>query len=330
MILLKRGDKGANVRALQDDLVALGYKLPNSTLPDGSLDGSMGAETLNAVNMALRLPQYHDSDPTTVDGDEISYIHSLRDLVEQLPPVIVTNPSPSLAAEAAAFDPVKFQASMIDLRKQHVPHISYKENGVVVTKSYLPRLRAWKEFTGVTYHQTACDMGEREARYYSIGAHFAVLRSGRVLWMCDPNRVVYHGNGWNARCVGIEVNGLYSGLEDDPDTALDESLKTTWDDPSTPTRERPMTVTPQSMVSLRNLTRWLKWYGQKNGASVQFLVAHRQSSMDRQNDPGQTIWHEAAVPLHAELGMSDGCVGFKIGGYAIPQQWDSRCTGYAY
>jgi hypothetical protein len=252
-------------------------------------------------------------------------------LVEQPPPPIARPiASTSLATEAAAFDPVRFQASMIDLRGQHLPFLTYKENGVKKTKTYSPPARPWSEFTGITYHQTACDMGEREPRYYTIGAHFAVLRSGRVLWMCDPNRIVYHGNGWNARCVGIEVNGLYSGLEDDPDTAQDEALKTTWDDPSTPTRETPMTATPQSMVALRNLTRWLKWYGAQHGAKVDFLVSHRQSSTDRRNDPGETIWQEAAVPLHAELGMSDGGVGFKIGGYAVPAQWDTRCAGYTY
>ncbi len=329
-MLLKLKDNGPAVKALQEDLVALGYKLPRSTKPDGSLDGDLGTETLNAANLALRLPQYHDADPSTIDDDEQSYIRSLRQLIEQPAPIVIPPTSPDLVAEAAAFDPVAFQASMIDLRKQHLPFLRYKENGETITKNYSPPSRPWSEVTGITYHQTACDMGEREARYYTIGAHFAVLRNGKVLWMCDLNRVVYHGNGWNARCVGIEVNGLYSGLEDDPTTAKDESVLTTWDDPTTKIREMPMVVTAESLVALRNLTRWLKWYAAQNGANVKFLVAHRQSSLDRQNDPGETIWQQAAVPLHTELGMSDGGVGFKIGGYAIPAQWDERCAGYPY
>lgn len=325
-MLLKVGDKGAEVKTLQEDLVALGYKLPWSTRPDGTLDGDLGAETLNAANMALRLEQYHDADPKTVNDDEQAYVKALRRLVEQPPAAAVPPASPDMAAEAAAFDPARFQATLIDLRKHHQPRVTVDG----VAKAYSPPSRPWSEFTGITYHQTACDMGESEARYYSIGAHFVVLRSGRVLWMCDPNRIVYHGNGWNARCVGVEVNGLYPGLEDDPGTADNEALKTTWDDPTTPAREKPMSVTPQAMASLRNLTRWLRWYGKQNGAKVDFLVAHRQSSMDRENDPGQAIWRQAAVPLHAELGMSDGGVGFTIGGYAIPEKWDPRCAGHAY
>lgn len=329
-MLLKVGSKGPEVKALQEDLIALGHKLPKSMRPDGSVDGDLGGETLNAANLALRLEKYHDADPTSVDDDEQSYIHALRKLIEQPSPPVIAPTSPDLIAEAAAFDPVKFQASMIDLRKQHLPFLKYKENGQTITKNYSPPARPWSEFTGVTYHQTACDMGEREARYYTIGAHFAVLRNGKVLWMCDPNRIVYHGNGWNARCVGIEVNGLYSGLEDDPTTAKNESMLTTWDDPDTKIRETPMVVTAESLVALRNLTRWLKWYGKQNGADVKFLVSHRQSSMDRRNDPGETLWQEGAVPLHDELGMSDGGVGFKIGGYAVPAQWDERCAGYMY
>lgn len=324
---LQAGDKGPDVVALQEDLTALGYRLTKSTRPDGSLDGSLGSETLDAVNRALRLPEYHDVDPTSVDDDERSYIRALRQLTAQdapKPTVIGNN------LEAAAFDPAKFQASMTDLRRHHAPTVSRKIDGKIVVQSYVPAMRPWSEFTGITYHQTACDMGETDTRYYGIGAHFVVLRSGRVLWMCDPDRIVYHGNGWNSRCVGIEVNGLYPGLADDPSTIVDEALRTTWDNPATSAREKPMPVTTTAAIALRNLTRWLKWHGEKNGASVRFLVAHRQSSMDRRNDPGETLWRQCAVPLHAELGLSDGGVGFKIGGYPIPRQWDPRCAGFEY
>lgn len=317
--MLKIGDKGAAVRALQEDLNVLGAGL--------KLDGDLGPKTLAAANNALRLDKYHDADPTVLDDDELGFIAALRRLVEQpaAPPPLP--PFPDLLAEAKAFDPLKFQASMIDLRKQHLPYYR-KADGSHQTYSPLPR--PISEVTGICDHQTACDMGEREARYYTIGSHFVVLRSGRVLWMCDVDRVVYHGNGWNARTVGIEVNGLYSGLEDDPDTAQDESLRTTWDDKTTPTRETPMVVTPQSLRGLRDLHRWICWHVRQRGGQVKFLVAHRQSSLDRQNDPGQTLWQQGAVPMHAELGLSDGGVGFKIGGYAIPEQWDPRCVGVKY
>lgn len=227
---------------------------------------------------------------------------------------------------AEVLSPEDFERSMIDRRGQHTCLL--RVNGKL--KEYTPRRRSWGEVRGVTLHQTACDMGERVERYDTIGAHFTVLRSGRVIWHEDLDRVVYHGHGWNDQCVGIEVNGLYAGLEDDPDTALDEALKTTWDDPSTPTRERPMQVTPQAMRATRELVRWIHWYVAQRGGKVSVLGAHRQSSKDRRNDPGETIWRQVALPLHAELGLSDGGVGFVIGGYPIPADWDPRCAGHKY
>lgn len=220
-----------------------------------------------------------------------------------------------------------FESLMIDRRAYHSPTVRGAAGKLL---GYAPVKRSWSQVRGITLHQTACDMGERVERYDTMGAHFGVLRSGRIIQLCDSDRVVYHGNGWNKQCVGIEVNGLYAGREDDPDTALDESMRSTWDDPSTPTREKPMKVTPQSMLSLRMLIRWICYDTMRNGGRINVLNAHRQSSMDRRNDPGESIWKQAAIPMHFELGLTDGGVGFKIGGYAIPQEWDARCAGIPY
>lgn len=228
---------------------------------------------------------------------------------------------------AEAFVPLAFEASMFDRRTLHTPNV--RRSGRLWP--YIPAARRWTGTRGITLHQTACNMGERIERYDTIGAHFAVLRSGRVLRMSDLNRVVYHGNGWNEQCVGIEIDGLYAGIEDDPDTALDESLRSTWDDPSTPTREHPMAVTPQAMAAARALVRWIVWETARNGGRIKVLCAHRQSSEDRRNDPGEAIWKAVALPLHAELGLSDGGPGFKLGtGYAIPEQWDPSRRGVNY
>lgn len=223
-------------------------------------------------------------------------------------------------AEAVTHD--VFTASMFDRRNVHAPFL---RDAAGKPRTYIPIPRQWGSVRGITLHQTACDMGERIERYDTIGAHFAVLRSGRVLRMCDLDRVVYHGHGWNNQCVGIEVNGLYAGLEGD--------LRTVWDDPSTPFREQPQTVTIEAMESTRQLVRWIVGEVALNGGAVKHLVAHRQAVDSRRNDPGEAIWKQVALPLHAELGLDDGGVGFKIPGstgYAIPEAWDPRCEGIKY
>jgi len=174
--------------------------------------------------------------------------------------------------------------------------------------------------TGVCLHQTACMLGERPERYDSVGAHFAVTRAGKVIWMHDFDRKVAHGNGWNNGTVGIEIDGLYAGVEGDPSTV--------WDDPSTPSRETGMALTPETVAATRALLRWIK---QQLGPQMNAIVAHRQSSGSRRNDPGSAIWQSVALPLHVELDCSDGGVGFKLGdGLPIPEAWDPRCKGIKY
>ena len=222
----------------------------------------------------------------------------------------VSDPGSAEAITCADFE----RAYVIDRRAFHRPYYRPKPDAPIVF--YTPPRRTL--ITGITLHQTAADMGELVPRYDTLGAHYGILRSGRVLWMADADRVVIHGNLWNQRCVGIEVNGRYAGIEGD--------LRTLWDDPSTPYREQPQQVTPEAMRSLRMLVRYLKL----KVPSIAVLCSHRQSSATRQSDPGQAIWREA-VALHAELGMTDGGVGFKIGdGRANPEAWDAKAKGVRY
>lgn len=181
--------------------------------------------------------------------------------------------------------------------------------------------RLWETTTGVCLHQTACDMGERIERYDNTGAHICVLRSGRWVHLHDLDTNVAHGNGWNTQTVGIEINGLFAG----------EVGGHVWDDPTTAIHEQAMHPTPIQLVRTQEIVRWICGVVAKNGGDVRALVAHRQASKDRQDDPGEEVWKAIALPLHAELGLTDGGVGFVLGnGLPIPESWDPRCRGVRY
>lgn len=183
--------------------------------------------------------------------------------------------------------------------------------------------RSWKAVTGICLHQTACLLGERPARWDTVGAHLGVMRSGRVVLLHDFHRIVWHGNHWNSGTVGIEIDGLYEGVLGDP--------KTIWDDPTTKVHEVGMRATYEAIEATKQTIRWICGVVAKNGGDVRALVAHRQSSKDRQDDPGSELWQAIALPLHTELGLHDGGVGFKLGnGFAIPESWDPRCVGVKY
>jgi hypothetical protein len=183
--------------------------------------------------------------------------------------------------------------------------------------------RDWGTVTGICLHQTACLLGERSERWKTLGAHLGVMRSGDVVWVHDFDKLVAHGNAWNSGTVGIEIDGLYAGIQGDRSTV--------WDDPSTASREKGMTPTAELIVETKILIRWICSEVASHGGQIRALVAHRQSSKNRRNDPGSALWKAIAVPLHEELGLSDGGVGFKLGeGSAIPEVWDPRCKGVKY
>lgn len=188
-------------------------------------------------------------------------------------------------------------------------------------KEWPVTIRPLEQVTGVCLHQTACILGERVERYDTVGAHYAITRAGKLIWLHDFTHKVAAANGWNNGTVSIEVDGLLAGVKGDPNTV--------WDDPSTPHKEQAVNLTPAQANTLRALLRYLKLES-PIGPRMNVIVAHRQSSGDRQNDPGSEIW-TIAIEMNRELGTSDGGAGFKLDdGRPIPQEWDPSRHGYKY
>lgn len=193
----------------------------------------------------------------------------------------------------------------------------------IATRTHVYGRRSWGNTRGVTLHQTACVLGEREQRWANVGAHVGITRGGKILWLHDLDALVVHGNGFNTQCVGIEIDGLYAGVEGDASTV--------WDDPDTRTRDVGLAPSPVQLEAARQAVRWIAATIAAGGSKLHALVAHRQAVDSRRNDPGSAIWKAVALPLIAELGLTDGGPGFKIGtGYAIPEAWDPSRTGIKY
>ena len=174
----------------------------------------------------------------------------------------------------------------------------------------------------VCLHQTACMLGERPGRWDSTGAHLGILLSGAIVWLHDWTKRVAHGNSFNASSVGIEVDGLFAGVAGD--------LSTVWDNPATPAREQPQSPTDAQIAALHTAIRWICDDLEAMGGKLKRIVAHRQSSPSRRNDPGSEIWQGAALPLIEELGLTDGGPGYTSGGLPIPEAWDPSRAGIKY
>jgi hypothetical protein len=118
------------------------------------------------------------------------------------------------------------------------------------------------------------------------------------------------------------MDGTYAGVEGDD--------RTFWR-PAAERSRQPQSPTPELVEAAKAAVRWIRDEVARHGGRLELLVAHRQSSQNRQSDPGSALWQQVAMPLHAELGLSDGGPGFRVGtGYPIPERWDPSRTGIKY
>lgn len=284
---LEKNQHGPEVVKLQQTLAALGYSLPR-----WGVDGWLGRESLAAITQLFaEHGRPFDADTGAVSDEELAFIYDLQRSLAQAIPLPVP--------------PDRF----FDLRAQAGLAHDYG-------------LRPWSKVTGVCLHQTACVLGEQPERWTTVGAHLGITRGGKVIFLHDFDRLIVHGNGWNTECVGIELDGMYAGIEGD--------LCTFWQPPGQP-RRPPQAPTPELVEAAKATIRWIKAVVESHGGALNALVAHRQASQERQSDPGSALWQQVAVPLHEELALTDGGVGFKLGtGYPIPESWDARCKGISY
>lgn len=284
--MLKKFDQGPAVVEFQEMLLDLGEHLPMSTLPDDSLDGKLGQECLGAASRILTsYARVVDENPNVVTDEELAFLRALRDLRKK--PLDVSPP-----------------AKMIDRR----PFASRK---------YDLGPRTWLETYGICLHQAACTLSAspKIERCDTVGAHFVVYPDGRVFRLHDMDRKIVHGHGWNAHTVGIEIDGRMYGIVGKENTL--------WDSPDTPWKDKANHPTFEQIGAVCQLIRWICAEVERHGGKMKSLVAHRQATSSRQNDPGQEIWQAVALPMMKELGLGDGGPGFKISdGYPIPGEWD--------
>jgi peptidoglycan hydrolase-like protein with peptidoglycan-binding domain len=161
-----------------------------------------------------------------------------------------------------------------------------------------------KTVYALVLHQMACCANRKDPlnSYLKIGSHFAILRDGRILQLHPVSALVWASNGFNNRSVAVEFAGNF------PNT------RGTWWKGDQYGKDR---VTPAQVEAGRYLIRWLV-----KSMRLTHVLAHRQSSGTRENDPGPDIWYHVGQWAVDNLKLRDGGPGFKIGdGAAIPDAW---------
>jgi hypothetical protein len=171
-------------------------------------------------------------------------------------------------------------------------------------KSHRKGKRDPKKVYALVLHQMACCFRPADPlkRFLSINSHFAIAADGRILQLHPITELLWSSNGFNAGSVAVEFAGNF------PNT------KGRWWQGDKFGRNRP---TPEQLEAGRYLVRYLI-----DKMGLTHVLAHRQSSASRENDPGPEVWYHVGQWAIEKLGLKDGGPGFKLpGANPIPDEW---------
>lgn len=151
-------------------------------------------------------------------------------------------------------------------------------------------------------HQMAFSRGSNPDRYNNVKSHFAILPDGKVLQLHPVAALLWASNGFNRKSVAVEFAGNFPSVKGRCWAA---------------DRFGCHRLTDEQIRAGRYLIDHLM-----RTIGLTHVLAHRQSSGTRENDPGPDIWYHVGEWAVRTRGMRDGGPGFKIhSGNPIPDVW---------
>lgn len=170
-------------------------------------------------------------------------------------------------------------------------------------KSYrIGKPRDMKKVYALVLHQMAFSRGSDPTKYDKVKSHFAILPDGKILQLHPASALLMASNGFNTGSVAVEFAGNFPNTRGKCWSAEKFGCHK---------------VTKEQIESGRFLIQHLR-----RTMGLTHVLAHRQSSGTRENDPGPDIWYHVgqwAIDTH---GLKDGGPGFKVGtGNSIPELW---------
>ena len=193
--------------------------------------------------------------------------------------------------EASEATPVSGDPRIIDLTSR-------------ADKSKRIRMRDPKKVYALVLHQMACCFKVRDplTRFLKMAPHFAILPDGRILQLHPILALTGASNGFNPGSVAVEFAGNFPDVRGRWWHGAENGMNQ---------------VTPAQIEAGRYLVQYLI-----RAMGLRQILAHRQSSGTRDNDPGPDIWFHVGQWAIDNLGLQDGGPGFKVGtGNAIPDLW---------
>jgi hypothetical protein len=158
----------------------------------------------------------------------------------------------------------------------------------------------------VVLHSMGFDRGNVLNAYDGVNAHFAVLRSGDILYLHDVSEYLYASHDFNARGIAIEFAG-------NPPSSRGKAAFEKKFGLHIPTLHQ--------VESGRKLVRLLT-----QASGIRYVHGHKQSCGGKVC-PGPHIWYNVGRWAVRTLGLSDGGTGYKTSnkyctGRVIPDSWN--------
>lgn len=315
------GAKGRRSGPVTDLQRALERLLPGA-LPRFGADGHLGSETWEWLQEAADYLRIDPLPPpragAVVYPDLVTAILTWGDEGESPEPTVTPDCSGLVCKPSGGFE-------TFDMRLERVPS-SPKIRMASATKAHVRKPSA---IVGIVLHQTSVRFSVSSAQLRAAGGNRALALAKRALNIAShltvfteapdkshgplivPNAPllwhVNHGNGCNPIAQGMEVDGLYAGIDGDMRTVFQQKTPT-------PHMESTLEVARAGL-------RWLVENSLAEGAQIQYLWAHRQSSAMRRSDPGEWLWRNVATWARDHLKLKWEPTRTWGDGYRLPAQW---------
>lgn len=164
------------------------------------------------------------------------------------------------------------------------------------------RNRDLKTLYALVLHQTAFSRGNDVTRYDNIPVHFVIVPNGTVIQLHPLTAYLASSNGLNARSVAVEFVGNFPNTKGK-----------CWEAKKFGCHRLTQAQVEAGRALIRHLIKTM---------SLTTVLAHRQSSKNRENDPGPDVWYHVGQWAVDTLKLKDGGKDFKVGdGQPIPDLW---------
>jgi len=169
-------------------------------------------------------------------------------------------------------------------------------------KSKRKKVRNIEDIYALVLHQTGFSRKNKLEKYDKVTAHFVILPNGTILQLHPLTAYLWASNGFNKGSVAVEFVGNFPSVR------------------GRCYKKEKFGCNEVSKEQIQAGRKLIKYLIKKIGMT--HILAHRQSSGLRSNDPGPDLWYSVGQWGINKFALKDGGYNFKIGsGRAIPDSW---------